>query len=270
MVDRSVEEYYKQALRKIKPLSVEEEHLLCERIRRGDKLAQSKLIESSLKTVWQIAKKYVTDDVDLFDLIQEGNVGLINAAEKFSDAEDVRFNTYAIFWVKMRIQRYFHNNVRPVRIPVYREAEAHKVKVFRERYMEEHGYEPKINEIAESINRSESFVTELILDTGPCDSLDFTDRDGNSPYQSHFGDMRHNPEQSCCDESTKALVHQALKILDARDQEIIKLRYGFYDKTYTLKEVADKVGLSYERCRQLQKIATDKMAAFFSKPTKKI
>jgi len=268
MVDDYLMSYYKKELRKTKILSAEEEQALCARIKQGDERAKNKLIEGSLKTVWCIAKRYYTSYVDLSDLIQEGNLGLIHAAEKFDLESGVRFNTYAIFWIRQYIQRFFHEKARLVRIPVDREVMFHKVSKLRDKYLSELGREPRVGEIAESLGKSEEFVSELIQDTMPCDSLDYADTncaDNMVQSYSYIGDMRHNPEVNCCNEGEKTLLEQAMKKLSERDREIIKMRFGFYDKEYTLAEASERYGIGIERCRQIQKAAIQQMAAFYTK-----
>lgn len=267
MVDKYLMNYYRKELRKKPILTAEEEKALCARIKKGDRLAQNKLIEGSLRTVWEIATKYNTDEVDLSDLIQEGNLGLIHAAEKFDPSSGVRFNTYAIFWIRQHIQRYFHQKAKLVRIPVDREVMAHKIKVFREAFLSNNGRVATVAEIALEVGKSESYVSDLISDMMPCVSFDYTDSNGEDGYNYHsfMGDMRHNPEECCCNENQKTIIAQAMEKLSDRDREIIKMRYGFYDKEYTLAEVSERQGLSKERCRQLQNEAIEKMAAFYRK-----
>lgn len=267
MVDKYLMNYYRKELRKKPILTAEEERALCTRVKSGDRLAQNRLIEGSLRTVWEIATKYNTDEVDLSDLIQEGNLGLIHAAEKFDPSCGVRFNTYAIFWVRQHIQRYFHQKSRLIRIPVDREVMAHRIRVFRESFLSNNGRNATIDEVAHEVGKSAEYVADLITDMMPCTSLDFIDKNEEEGYNYHsfMGDMRHNPEECCCAESQKTILAQAMGKLSDRDREIIKMRYGFYDKEYTLAEVSERQGLTIERCRQLQKAAVEQMAAFCRK-----
>jgi RNA polymerase primary sigma factor len=263
MADKYLINCYRKAVKKTKILTAEEEQKLCDRVMNGDEAAINLLIEGSLRTVWNIAIKYATVEVDVFDLIQEGNIGLIYAIKRFNPAEGVRFNTYATFWIRQKIQRYFHEKARIIRIPVYKEDISYKIKTFTEKFKEENARNPRINEIANGIGKSVSFVSNILLDNMPCASLDFMDSDHDFDLSSCIGDMRHNPESKSCADCDKDMLEQAMSILSDRDKEVIKMRYGFLDREYTLVEVAERVGLSYERCRQIQLQALSKMKQFF-------
>jgi RNA polymerase sigma factor (sigma-70 family) len=265
MADKYLISCYRKAVKKTKILTAEEEQKLCERVSQGDKTAIDLLIKGSLRTVWNIAIKYATVEVDVFDLIQEGNIGLIHAVERFNPAEGVRFNTYATFWVRQKIHRYFHEKARTIRIPVYKEDITHRIKTFTEKFREGNAREPSINEIADGIGKSASFVSNILLDNLPCASLDFMDSDHEFDLSSCIGDMRHNPESRYCADCDKSMLEQAMDILSERDKEIIKMRYGFLDREYTLMEVAERMCLSIERCRQIQVQSLSKMKEFYRK-----
>ncbi len=263
MADKYLINCYRKAVRKTRILSAEEEQKLCDRVIAGDKAAINLLIEGSLRTVWNIAIKYATTEVDVFDLIQEGNIGLMHAVERFNPNAGVRFNTYATFWIRQKIQRYFHEKVRLIRIPVYKEDISYKIKTFCEKFMEENAREPRVEEIARGVGKPVSFITDIQLDNLPCASLDFIDSESNLELSSCIGDMRHNPESNFCADCNKTILEQAMDILSERDREIIKMRYGFYDREYTLMEVAEKVGLSHESIRTIQNNSLKKMREYY-------
>lgn len=274
MMNKYLARCYRREIKKTRILTAEEERVVCERIKNGDKKATDLLIESSLRSVWNVAIKYSTVDTDMFDLIQEGNLGLLHAVEMFDPTAGVRFNTYAMFWIRQKIQRFHHEKVRPIRVPIHKEITILKIKNFCENFCKENGREPKVAEISESIGKPEKFVLDILMDTESCLSLDYLrlDRDNEEEAKSTLDvrDLRFNPEINFCRDCEKTMLEQAMDILSERDRYVIKLRYGFFGKEHTLMETAEKFGISYERCRQIQKDALDKLNEFYRKRRKNI
>lgn len=262
-MEKYVIESYKKALNNVKIVSAEEESALYHKAKAGDICARNKLIESSLKTVWQIAQKYTTKDADLFDLIQEGNEGLFHAFDLYRLDSGYRFNTYAVYWIRKYIQKYYHEKVKAIRYPVNKEILYHKIKIFREKYSSENGKAPDIAIIAKEIGKSTSFVSKLLSDMEPCISFDFSDPESEVSLLQLYGDTRYNPEVQSSQEDNSILMKQAIEALPVREREVIKLRFGLYDKEYTLNEVAEKMGITPEGCRKIQLRALEKMKKFY-------
>ncbi len=254
--------FYDKALKKVKLLSREEEVEVCKRIKNGDLTAEKELLASSYRTVRQIAAKTQRQGVELDDLIQEGNLGLIHAAKNFDIAENVRFNTYAIFWIRQQIQRYYHNKVRLVRIPVGKEAEQNTIRSFASEFFQNKGRKPTIEEISTGTCLSVKTVKQLKIDTALVCSLDTEINEESGDMYQLLQDNRYCPESQFCKQSELQVVQKSLGCLTEREQEVVKMRFGFYDREYTLKEVGQKFEISCEACRQIQLRATEKIRRY--------
>ena len=255
--------FFELSVKGAKILTREEELDVCKRIKKGDILAEKELIMSSFRTVRQIAIRSLKKGIELDDLIQEGNLGLIHAAKNFDTAENVRFNTYAIFWVKQRIQRYYHSKVRMVRIPVGKETERHTIHSFTSQFFQDQGRNPTIEEIAVKTGKTVGAIKRLVLDTAPSFSLDAGINEQHGDMYGVYQDHRYCPEDFFCEQSEKIMIRNSLSCLTEREQEIVKMRFGFYDREYTLKEVGKKFDLSCEACRMIQGRAVDKIKQHF-------
>lgn len=262
--------YYSQCINKIKLLSVEEERTLYSKVKAGDKEAIDLLICNSLRTVSQIAQKYHRAEVEYFDLVQEGNLGLLHAAKTFDTTKGVRFNTYAIFWIRQYIQRFYHEKVRLVRIPVDQEALLHKLTKFKDSFLQEFGREPCYEEIGVHINRPVEYVQQLLIQSFRCMSLDHSlndsgdlGSDGTKNAIFHtYEDTRYCPDAKVCEDFDKSCMHKALECLDERSKLVIQMRFGFFDKEYSLSEIGEKLEVSAETVRQIQLKATKKLKEF--------
>ena len=255
----NLQAYFNQ-IKKIPLLSFEEEQELSKQIQKGDELAKQKLIEANLRLVVKIAKSYMTGSVQLLDLIQEGNLGLIKAAEKYDYRKKVRFSTYAAWWIKQAIVRSLSNKRRSIRLPHRKEETLKKIqKTFNtlsQRFMRK----PSLREVADELGMQEDDVSSLLNAAHSIVSLDLETSDEAGTLLDLCEDYSYFPE----DELMKKSLHQdTLKILEhllERERQILMYRFSFYgNQKYTLKRIGEKMGLSPETVRQIEKRAIEKL-----------
>ncbi|MBS3765753.1 sigma-70 family RNA polymerase sigma factor [Candidatus Bipolaricaulota bacterium] len=246
-------------------LSREEEKELAKRIEQGDEEAREKLASANLRLVISIAKKYRGYGLDFLDIIQEGNIGLMKAIDKFDWRKGYKFSTYATWWIRQSILKALNNESRTVRVPSHVTSLNRKIDSFINDYKEEHGEKPGTDKIAEELDVDESKVRKarrakkesvsldkpLREDEGESEALGDVLADENTPQpeKEAFGDM--------LEDRLKGLLNKALS---DREKQILKLRYGLEDyQPLTLEEVGDVFDISRERVRQLQDRAIDKL-----------
>ena len=256
---------YLRDIGKIKLIDFDEEKKLGKLIKEGTKeqaeIAKRKLVQSNLRLVVSIAKKYIGQGVLFMDLVQEGSLGLIRAAEKYDYTKEFKFSTYATWWIKQTIIRAISNNSRLIRIPVHMSDKIRKYKKVKSELAKTYGREPSIYEIADKMELDvkkvqkikKSLIKEPIsLDTPVTDDLIIED------YISD--DDKNRPEEKAAKNSLCENMDNLLTVLDERERKIITHRFGIKGaKTKTLEQIGHILGFSKERIRQIEDAALKKL-----------
>jgi RNA polymerase primary sigma factor len=244
-------------------LTAEDEVRLSKRIEQGDKAAKDEMINSNLRLVVSLAKKYQGNDLPLLDLIQEGILGLIRAAEKFDWRRGYKFSTYATFWIRQAIQRGIANKARTIRIPVHIGQRERKVARIERELHNKLGRTPTDEEVAKEAEISVDDIEEIRDAARAVTSLD---RPIGDEGDASFGDIMASDEPEPEEEVEVSLraeaLHRALDHLPDREREVVKLRFGVNGNDPTpLRETGRRMGLSPERVRQIEAKALKRLAA---------
>ncbi len=260
--DDNLKSYFDQ-IKKAKLLTFEEELELSRRIQAGDEAARSRLIESNLRLVVRIAKNYLTPEVTILDLIQEGNLGLMKAVSKYDYRKQVRFSTYASWWIKQAIVRSLSNKKRVIRLPHRQEEKLRKINKIYNNLSQVLMREPSLQEIADEIGLQEEEVSSIINSSGSVASLDATLSSDSGSLHDIVEDTAYEPSQ---DLMKKTLQEDTLRFLNAlqdKERQILLYRFSFVSgKRYTLKKIGDELGISPETVRQIELRALKKLKGF--------
>jgi len=262
IADDSVRLYLRE-IGKIPLLSAEEELALAQRVVAGDKDAKDKMAEANMRLVVSIAKRYVGRGLDLLDLIQEGNTGLLRAVEKFDPDKGFKFSTYATWWIRQAITRAIADQARTIRIPVHMVETINKLLRTQRRLTQELNREPSNEEIAAAMEIEVDKVEHIMKIKQDISSLDASIRDDEE--ESVLADFIEDedtisPEESATNQLLKEQVKDMLAALTDREQKIIKLRFGLEDgKQHTLEEVGQEFSVTRERIRQIEAKALAKL-----------
>lgn len=257
---------YFASINAINLLTQEEERELSEAKCRGDEKSKEKLINANLRLVVKIAKNYISLEPSIIDLIQEGNLGLIRAAEKFDPSMGCRFSTYASYWIKHYITRFIAKRSRTIRIPIRKGDLFKKIKKAQDILINELGKEPRYEEIANLIGIDEREVAEILEVFQPTVSLEYPLNDGDFNLMEVVEDEKClSPDHILYKNDLKSELEEALDSLMENERMILRMRFGFNDeKTITLKEVGSEFGISAETVRQIEARAMNKIKQKFS------
>jgi len=262
IADDSVRLYLRE-IGKIPLLNAEEELDLAKRVVAGDKEAKDQMAEANLRLVVSIAKRYVGRGLDLLDLIEEGNTGLLRAVEKFDPDKGFKFSTYATWWIRQAITRAIADQARTIRIPVYMVETINKLLRTQRRLTQDLNREPTNAEIAKEMEIDEAKVEHIMKIKQDISSLDASIRDDEE--ESVLADFIEDedtitPEESATGQLLKEQVKDMLGALTEREQKILKLRFGLEDgKQHTLEEVGQEFSVTRERIRQIEAKALAKL-----------
>jgi RNA polymerase primary sigma factor len=262
VADDSVRLYLRE-IGKIPLLNSEEELALANRVVAGDKNAKDQMAEANMRLVVSIAKRYVGRGLDLLDLIQEGNTGLLRAVEKFDPDKGFKFSTYATWWIRQAITRAIADQARTIRIPVHMVETINKLLRTQRRLTQELNREPSNEEIAKEMEIDIDKVEHIMKIKQDISSLDASIRDDEE--DSVLADFIEDedtvsPEESATGQLLKEQVKDMLGALTEREQKILKLRFGLEDgKSHTLEEVGQEFSVTRERIRQIEAKALAKL-----------
>ena len=262
IADDSVRLYLRE-IGKIPLLSSEEELALAQRVVAGDMEAKAMMAEANMRLVVSIAKRYVGRGLDLLDLIQEGNTGLLRAVEKFDPDKGFKFSTYATWWIRQAITRAIADQARVIRIPVHRVETINKLLRTQRRLTQELNREPTSEEIAKAMEIEVDKVEHIMKIKQDISSLDASIKDDEE--ESVLSDFIEDEDTICPEESAtgqlmKEQIKTLLGALTEREQKILKLRFGLEDgKYHTLEEVGQEFSVTRERIRQIEAKALAKL-----------
>ena len=271
--DDSVRLYLRE-IGKIPLLTPEEEADLAKRIVKGDKKAKDKMVESNMRLVVSIAKRYGGRGLDFLDLIQEGNTGLLRAVEKFDPDKGFKFSTYATWWVRQAITRAIADQARTIRIPVHMVETINKVLRTTRKLTSELNREPTNEEIAKELDKEPEKIDYVMRIKQDIASLDASIGREGDDEDSVLGDFvedeeRDSPEESAANQILKEQLSEIIATLTDREQKIIRLRFGIGGgRPHTLEEVGAEFDVTRERIRQIEAKALSKLRK--NKDTKKL
>lgn len=238
-------------------ISVEEEVELAQRIKKGDRKALEKLTKANLRFVVSVAKQYQNQGLSLPDLINEGNVGLIKAAEKFDETRGFKFISYAVWWIRQSILQAIAEQSRIVRLPLNQVGSVNKINKILNKFEQEHERRPSIDEIADNVDIPHEKIEEAMKVGSRHVSVDapFAEGEDNSLL-----DVLPNNDSPMADrklvlESLREEINRALQTLNERERNIIEAFFGINQPEMTLEEIGDKYGLTRERVRQIKEKA---------------
>ena len=260
-IDDSVKQYLKE-IGSYSLLTAEQELLLAAQVACGDLRARQKLIEANLRLVVSIAKRYSNQGLPLLDLIQEGNIGLMRAAQKFDYKRGFRFSTYATWWIRQAISRAIAEHSRTIHIPVHVVEFIYKIKRVARRIYQEQGIEALPEQLAAEVGITKDRVIELLNISEQPISLDAPVADDE---QYHLADMLEDdsmmaPLDQVSQQQQREHIERAMTVLNPRERTIIEMRYGLCDGHYhTLDDVSVKFQLTRERIRQIEVKALRKL-----------
>ncbi|MBE6322346.1 MAG: RNA polymerase sigma factor RpoD/SigA [Paludibacteraceae bacterium] len=238
-------------------ITVEEEVELAQRIKKGDRKALDKLTKANLRFVVSVAKQYQNQGLSLPDLINEGNVGLIKAAEKFDETRGFKFISYAVWWIRQSILQALAEQSRIVRLPLNQVGSLNKISKALSKFEQEHERRPSSEELAKELGVDEGKISDTLKVGGRHISVDapFVEGEENSLLDVLQDSNSPNADKELIDESLAKEIDRSLATLTERESDIIKMFFGIGYQEMTLEEIGDKFGLTRERVRQIKEKA---------------
>lgn len=250
-------EKYLQEIGHEELLTPEQEVELAQRIKKGDREAQEKLVKANLRFVVSVAKQYQNQGLSLDDLINEGNLGLIKAAEKFDETRGFKFISYAVWWIRQNILQAIAEQSRIVRLPLNQVGSVNKVNKMANKFEQENERKPNIDELAARTDLSADKVEDALNLSGRHVSMDapFADDDSNSLIDVLPNQNIPAADDELVKQSLKEEIASALSILSDKERSIVENFYGINGPELTLEEIGSKYGLTRERVRQIKEKA---------------
>lgn len=248
---------YLQEIGKEELITVEEEVELAQRIKKGDQAALEKLTRANLRFVVSVAKQYQNQGLSLPDLINEGNLGLIKAAEKFDETRGFKFISYAVWWIRQSILQALAEQSRIVRLPLNQVGSLNKINKAFSKFEQEHERKPSPEELAESLELPADKVADTLRVSGRHISVDapFVEGEDNSLLDVLINNDSPNADRALMMESLAKEIERALATLTERESDIIRMFFGIGCQEMTLEEIGERFGLTRERVRQIKEKA---------------
>jgi len=244
-------------------ITVEEEVELAQRIRKGDRVALEKLTRANLRFVVSVAKQYQNQGLSLPDLINEGNLGLIKAAEKFDETRGFKFISYAVWWIRQSILQALAEQSRIVRLPLNQVGSLNKISKAFSKFEQENERRPSPEELADELEIPVDKISDTLKVSGRHISVDapFVEGEDNSLLDVLVNDDSPMADRSLVNESLSKEIDRALSTLTEREKDIIQMFFGINTQEMTLEEIGDKFGLTRERVRQIKEKAIRRLRA---------
>jgi len=253
---------YLHEIGKVELLSAEEEVELAKKIRKGDRESLDKLVKANLRFVVSVAKQYQNQGLTLPDLINEGNLGLIKAAERFDETRGFKFISYAVWWIRQSILQALAEQSRIVRLPLNKIGSINKINKAINKLEQEFQREPTIEEIAELIESKSDFIEEALNFSNVHISMDapLYDEEMSNMYDVLLNDDSPSPDNELIDNSLRKEIERSLSTLGQREADILRYYFGLNGyPPCTLEEIGDEFGLTRERVRQIKEKAIKKL-----------
>lgn len=238
-------------------LSVDEEVELAQKIKKGDRRALERLTRANLRFVVSVAKQYQNQGLSLPDLINEGNVGLIKAAEKFDETRGFKFISYAVWWIRQSILQAIAEQSRIVRLPLNQVGSVNKINRELNKFEQEHERRPSVDEIADRIDLPEDKIEEAMKANNRHVSMDapFVDGEDNSLLDVLADNDMPMADKALVQESLRKEIDRAIELLNDREQKVVRAFFGIGSPEMTLEEIGEKYNLTRERVRQIKEKA---------------
>ena len=246
-------ESYIRDLARYPVLKEDELKRLMDRAHAGDRAAYNRVVHSNLRFVVEIASEYHSPDLSFDELVAEGNIGLMRAAERFNPDKGYKFTTYAVWWIRQAIRKAIHAHRHPVRLPTNRLEDLDRIRRSSSRFSQEEGRPISIEETASNLEMTPRRVQAALDTQKRAVSLDASlGEDGDRTYYEYFADTGALPDEEVIQQDLGERVREALLDLQPRDAEVISLTFGLDGDPLTLKQVGERMGLTRERVRQIR------------------
>jgi RNA polymerase primary sigma factor len=261
--DENVLSIYLKEINKIPLLTREEENKYARKAAKGDQEAKEKLVNANLRFVVNVAKKYQNQGLPLADLINEGNIGLMNAIGRFDVDKGYHFISYAVWWIRQAILKAICEKSRMIRLPLNRANELVQIEKAKKQLQSEHGEEPEVTDIAKAVSMDPDHVADLMNISRDLVSLEtpvYSEKDSSSLGDFIEDDGYTHPEDMIMSKSLVDDINDILKTLTEKESDIIERRFGLNGKSpLSLKEIGDRYDLTKERIRQIEKKAIKRL-----------